>query len=357
MDGIIIKFKNDINDRITSVVQEINNNEIERQNKMESQIDLANKSLHDKITENEKSMEIKMEKSFNEIRKENKINCENIISVSVNNESSKLERKLTTKFNSKIAELKTELEETLNNLKVNVTGTKIGESEEAIQKFNEIAKDSMEKEQHMKFDDDTKVQLYAKYMTLNKELQEYKEEIVNGYKGSENELLKKTTNYESRISALEEILKNLDSHTVNVPSKQKTIGKQSNKRHSLMLKDSFHNRELDDIPEQSMKSEETKKASSSRQIIDDEPKFDLTSTDMNIELLIKAVTSIRNSMVSKTTLINVQQATETHLSKLADEIKDVKTSLNDVLNSYKNLDLDHKTIKDNFSKLKSKVFH
>jgi hypothetical protein len=66
--------------------------------------------------------------------------------------------------------------------------------------------------------DDTAVELYVRYLALNKELDTYKQLVISGYKDAQKEigLNSKCVTYNTRITALEESLKTLHDKKVDV---------------------------------------------------------------------------------------------------------------------------------------------
>lgn len=254
----------------------------------------------------------------------------------------------------KLEELRQELLNRIQELEDKIGGPKAEVASEERRSIVEEIKEKLGKGEAAaeNLKDDAAVDLYARYLALSKELDEYKEAVVKGYNDAQKEvsLSKKCFTYNERIAALEENMKNDKERTVDLRGEERPIPKEAAET------------EKPQIPTEAkevVRSEREMRRDSSMimPVLLDERKIAEMSGDLGLKVdyLIKAFNEIAMSKADRASVKEFKIKVSEELDELSKEMKAAKEAIENSSRLHMELEVDYNKTKKNISDLEAKV--
>jgi hypothetical protein len=221
-----------------------------------------------------------------------------------------------TKGDDKLEELRKELIERIETLEKQLINTPKDNKEE-IEHMTAKLKEDIKGRKDIpqlpgKLQDDTAVELYARYLVLNNDLDAFKQLVVKGYKNAEKEiaLSRRCASYNARITALEDNKRITETELKNLITKSNET--QENTKTIPQLEDNKSLNTTNKLPEEKVINKESKVPD----ISGIEQSGDLA---LKFDYLIKAFNNLELTKVDKTTFEEYQKELKDKLKELTVE--------------------------------------
>eukprot|EP00826_Nyctotherus_ovalis_P038524 TRINITY_DN3613_c0_g1_i14.p1 TRINITY_DN3613_c0_g1~~TRINITY_DN3613_c0_g1_i14.p1 ORF type:complete len:346 (-),score=111.57 TRINITY_DN3613_c0_g1_i14:1151-2188(-) len=254
----------------------------------------------------------------------------------------------------KLEELRQELLNKIQELENKIGSSKTEVASEERQNIVEEIKEKLKEgeEAAEKLKDDAAVDLYARYLALSKELNEYKEAVVKGYNDAQKEigLNKKCITYNERITALEENAKNDRGRIADLRGEERPIPRKVTEAEKPQVPT-----EIKEV----VRSERDMRSDSSMimPILLDERKIAEMSGDLGLKVdyIIKAFNELAMSKADRASVKEFKSKVSEELDELNKEMKTAKEAIENSSRLHMELEVDYNKTKKNISDIEAKV--